>query len=266
MAIEIKNLSYNYPNSNRGLDNITLHIRKNRKTAILGENGSGKSTLLYHLNGMQLVQEGSIEVLGIKLDKNSLRDIQRQVGYIFDYPDHQLFSTSSYKDIEFGLDNYSYGENEKAKLIANIAKELKIEDLLERPPFQLSLGQKKKVALAGILVLEPEILICDEPFSGLDNHSLDYFKSLLDDWKDRGKTLVFSTHDVDLSYQWADDLIILKDGKVLKHGSVEEILMDENTYKETGLKKPYLYRLFKNQEVLPRTIERAVEIQEKIKK
>lgn len=265
MAIEIKNLSYSYPNSNKGLDNINLYIRKNRKTAILGENGSGKSTLLYHLNGMYLAQKGSIEILGEEINKKNLRSIQRKVGYIFDYPDHQLFSTTSYKDIEFGLDNYGYSEDEKVSLIENISKKLGIEELLDRPPFQLSLGQKKKVALAGVLVLEPDVLICDEPFSGLDNQSLDFFKLLLDQWKEEGKTIVFSTHDVDLSYQWADDLIILRDGKVLKHGSVEEILMDESTYLTTNLKEPYLYRLFKNEEILPRTIEEAVEIQEKIK-
>lgn len=265
MAIEIKNLTCNYPNSDKGLDNISLHIRKNRKTAIVGKNGSGKSTLLYHLNGMNLPQEGSIKILGLDLNKKNLKSIQRSVGYIFDYPDYQLFSTTAYKDLEFGLDNYGYSETEKKGLIEKITKTLDIEDLMERPPFQLSLGQKKKIALAGVLVLQPDVLLCDEPFAGLDTLSLDFFKSLLDQWKDEGKTIVFSTHDVDLTYQWADDVIILKEGKVLKQGTVEEVLLDEKTYEETELQRPYLYRLFKNHDVLPRSIDEAVEIQKNMR-
>lgn len=265
MAIEIKNLTYNYPNSHKGLDNINLYIRKNRKTAILGKNGSGKSTLLYHLNGMNLAQKGSVKVLDMDVNKKNLKSIQKRVGYVFDYPDYQLFSTSAYKDIEFGLDNYGYNEIEKTELIEKISKKLDIGDLMDRPPFHLSLGQKKKVALAGILVLEPDILLCDEPFSGLDTSSLEFFKDLLDQWKDQGKTIVFSSHDVDLTYEWADDVILLREGKVLRQGTVEEVFLDEKTYEETDLQKPYLYRLFKDHNVFPRSIGKAIEIQKKMK-
>ncbi|MGO1529271.1 MAG: energy-coupling factor ABC transporter ATP-binding protein [Senegalia sp. (in: firmicutes)] len=265
MAIEIKNLTYNYPNSHKALDNICLHIKKKRKTAILGKNGSGKSTLLYHINGMNLPEEGSVKVLDVEVNKKNLKSIQRNVGYIFDYPDYQLFSTSAYKDIEFGLDNYGYSQAEKTRIIQRMSKKLDVEDLMDRPSFHLSLGQKKKIALAGILVLEPEVLLCDEPFSGLDTSSLDFFKDLLDQWKDEGKTIVFSTHDVDLTYEWADDVIILREGKVIKQGTVEEVFLDEEIYKNTDLQKPYLYRLFKDHEVLPRSIDEAVEIQKNMK-
>lgn len=265
MAIKIENLTYKYPNSQKALDKINLHIRKNRKTAILGENGSGKSTLLYHLNGMNLPQKGSVKVLDLDVNKKNLKLIQKKVGYIFDYPDYQLFSTSAYKDIEFGLDNYGYSQSEKTRIIQKISKKLDIEDLMERPPFHLSLGQKKKIALAGILVLQPDILLCDEPFSGLDTSSLDFFKKLLDQWKDQGKTIVFSSHDVDLTYEWADDVVILREGKLLKQGTVEEVFLDEEIYLETDLQKPYLYRLFKDKGVLPRSLDEAVEVQKKMK-
>ncbi|MGO1469566.1 MAG: energy-coupling factor ABC transporter ATP-binding protein [Tissierella sp.] len=265
MAIEIKNLTYSYPNSDKGLDNICLHIKKNRKTAILGKNGSGKSTLLYHLNGMNLPKIGSVKVFDLQVNKKNLKQLQKNVGYIFDYPDYQLFSTSVYKDIEFGLDNYGYSSAEKIRIIEDISKKLDIEDLMDRPPFHLSLGQKKKIALAGILVLEPELLLCDEPFSGLDTSSLKFFKNLLDQWKAQGKTIVFSTHDVDLTYEWADDVIILREGRVINQGTVEEVFLDEKIYEKTDLEKPYLYRLFKDHSVLPRSIDEAVEIQKNMK-
>ena len=144
MAIKIKDVSFCYPNSRRGLEGVNLNIKAGRKTAILGVNGSGKSTLLYHLNGINLAQTGLVEVLNMNVEKKNLREIRRQVGFLFDYPDHQLFSTTVYQDIKFGLDNYKYPEGEKKTLITKVAEDLNIDDLLEYPPYELSLGQKKR--------------------------------------------------------------------------------------------------------------------------
>jgi len=257
MAIKIKDLNFLYPNSRRGLLDVNLNIKSGRKTAILGINGSGKSTLLYHLNGITLPQTGSVEVLNMNVEKKNLSEIRRQVGFLFDYPDHQLFSTTVYQDIKFGLDNYRYPEEEKNPLIMKVAEDLKIIDLLEYPPYQLSLGQKKKVAIAGLIVLEPNIILCDEPFSGLDGYTLIYFKELLDYWVERGKTVIFSTHDVDLTYEWADDVVLLKDGRVIKTGTTSEILTNEETYKEADLVKPMLFDLFADEKEKPRSIEEA---------
>lgn len=257
MAVRIENLTYTYPNNRTGLADINLSIRPGRKTAILGVNGSGKSTLLYHLNGIFIPQQGSVEVLNMPVNEKNLREIRRQVGFLFDYPDHQLFSTTVYQDIKFGLDNYRYPEKEKYDRILQVARDLKIEHLLDYPPYQLSLGQKKRVAIAGIIVLEPNLIVCDEPFSGLDGYSLLYFKQLLDSWIEKGKTIVFSTHDVDLTYEWADDVVILREGKVLKAGPVSEVLTDEEIYAQANLVKPMLFELFQNQEAKPRNLEEA---------
>ncbi|NMA02927.1 MAG: ABC transporter ATP-binding protein, partial [Clostridia bacterium] len=113
MVIKIRDLSFTYPNNRRGLIDINLDIEKGKKTAILGVNGSGKSTLLYHLNGITLPQKGRVEVLNMEVKEKNLREIRRQVGFLFDFPDHQLFSTTVYNDIKFGLDNYRYPEKEK---------------------------------------------------------------------------------------------------------------------------------------------------------
>jgi len=257
MVIKIRDLSFTYPNNRRGLIDINLDIEKGKKTAILGVNGSGKSTLLYHLNGITIPQKGTVEVLNMEVKEKNLREIRRQVGFLFDYPDHQLFSTTVYNDIKFGLDNYKYPENEKGELINKAAQDLRIEELLDYPPYQLSLGQKKKVAIAGLIVLAPSIIVCDEPFSGLDGYTLLYFKELLNEWVLDGKTIVFSTHDVDLTYEWADNVIVLREGKVLKTGTVEEVLNKEDTYSEAGLVKPMLYDLFAQSNYRPRDMALA---------
>lgn len=257
MAIKVTQLSFTYPSNHRGLSDVNLEIEAGKKTAILGVNGSGKSTLLYHLNGINLPQSGSVKVLNMEVNKKNLKKIRREVGFLFDYPDHQLFSTTAYRDIKFGLDNYNFPEKDKADLIQQMAHYLNIENLLEEPPFQLSLGQKKKIALAGILILSPSIIVCDEPFSGLDGQSLQHFKDLLSDWVAMGKTIVFSTHDVDLTYEWADHVVILEKGKMVKCGTVSEVLMSESTYLETGLNKPMLYDLFQQSEHKPRNILEA---------
>lgn len=259
MLIRIRDLKFTYPNDRRGLVDVNLDIEAGKKTAILGANGSGKSTLLYHLNGIILPQTGSIEVLGMDVNEKNLRSIRREVGFLFDYPDHQLFSTTVYKDIKFGLDNYKYPEKKKDEFIRKTTEDLRIEELLDDPPYQLSLGQKKKVAIAGLMVLEPSIILCDEPFSGLDGYTLLYFKELLNDWVKEGKTIVFSTHDVDLTYEWADNVVILEKGKVLKSGAVSEILTKNETYLEAGLVKPLLYDLFQDSKYKPKNIKEAKE-------
>lgn len=257
MAIQIKNLNFVYPNGRRGLNNVNIHIKPGKKTAILGVNGSGKSTLLYHFNGINLPQKGSVKVLDMEVREKNLRQIRREVGFLFDYPDHQLFSTTVYQDIKFGLDNYKFAESAKEKLILKAACDLKIQELLDCPPYQLSLGQKKKVAIAGLIVLSPSIIVCDEPFSGLDGYAMIYFKELLDDWIQQGRTVVFSTHDVNLSYEWADEVVILKDGEILKSGSAAEVLADGEVYKQAGLIMPMLYDLFAGIRDKPKNVEEA---------
>ncbi|NLC77657.1 MAG: ABC transporter ATP-binding protein [Clostridia bacterium] len=259
MAVKLNNVSFTYPNGRIGLREVNLHLKSGKKTAILGLNGSGKSTLLYHLNGTILPQTGSVEILNLKVHKKNLREIRRQVGFLFDYPDHQLFSTTVYQDLKFGLDNYGYAEEEKKERIMQVAGELGITQLLDYAPYQLSLGQKKKVAIAGLIVLEPSIIVCDEPFSGLDGSGLLQFKELLDNWAAKGKTIIFSTHDVDLTYEWADEVVILSEGRVLKQGPTGEVLTDEDSYHRAGLVNPLLYDLFSHLEFKPKNAREAKE-------
>ncbi len=259
MAILVENLSYSYPNGIKALDDISLEIKRGKKTAVLGLNGSGKSTLLQHFNGISLPQTGRVKILGMESNKKNLNMIRQKVGFLFDYPDHQLFSTTVYKDIKFALDNFGCEEKEKERRIREVSEHLAITELWDKVPHQLSLGQKKKVATAGLLVLKPEIVVCDEPFSGLDSLALEYFKNLLDSWVAEGKTIVFSTHDVDLTYEWADEVLILKQGRIICSGTVD-IMTSQAIYEETGLKEAMLYSLFKHRKEKPRSLSEAIHL------
>lgn len=255
-AVKISSLSYAYPDRTQAISDISLSIAKGKKVALLGANGSGKSTLLQHLNGLILPQHGSIEVLKHQLNKNNLKLIRKIVGVVFDNPDDQLFSTSVYEDIAFGPRNLGYSQGQVDECVQLAMKAVLVEDLQSRPPNTLSLGQQKKVAIAGVLAMSPEIIVLDEPFSGLDPYFIEQFLSILEELNNIGRTLIVSTHDVDLVYEWADQCIVLKDGEVLAQGE-PSILENSKLMELANLRVPSLYSIFKDTNIYPRRIKDA---------
>lgn len=261
--VEIKNLSYTYSDKTVALKDVSICIKGRKKVAILGANGSGKSTLLQHLNGLILPQKGSIKIKGIPSCKENLHDIRKIVGFVFDNPDDQLFSTTVYEDIAFGPRNLKYGEDKVEKVVQKVLNLLGIQELKHKQPYNLSFGQKKKVAIAGVLAMEPEIMIFDEPFSGLDPYSLGQFLQILKTLYDIGHTLVITTHDVDIAYSWADECIILNKGKVLAQGDIS-LLEDKSLMKKARLKTPCLYEIFSDTSNRVTTISEGKEIIKKL--
>ncbi len=256
IAVETGKLSYSYHDGTRALRDMDLSIKKGKKTAILGSNGSGKTTLLYHFNGTFLPQEGSVTVMGTSVNKKTLRQIRQKVGLLFDNPDNQLISTTVYNDIAFGPRNLKLDQEEVLKRVNRAIKMVEIAELQEKPPHNLSLGQKKKAAIAGLLAMEPDIMVCDEPFSGLDPHAMGQLTGIFDKLVARGCTLIFSTHDVDLAFAWADEVIILKEGRILAAGGTT-LLADRNIMATALLNIPLLAQLFKDWEQLPRNAAEA---------
>lgn len=258
-ALIIENLCYAYPDGTPALHGVSLQVRAKKKTALLGTNGSGKTTLLYHLNGTIPVQEGLVKIRECPVCKVNLPRIRRMVGLLFDNPDNQLFSTTVYGDIAFGPRNMGLAEEEIAKRVDEAIRRVGIEALAERPPYCLSLGQKKRAAIAGLLAMEPEIMACDEPFSGLDPAVAGQFRAILDQLQGQGKTLIYSTHDVDLAYGWADEVVVMKEGRILDAGPVD-LLRCEDLMREASLQLPLLAELFKNSPFKPRTAGEASRI------
>lgn len=242
--IEIKNLKFRYDGSNvNALDGVTLTLPKGKYIAILGHNGSGKSTLSKLLVGLYKPTEGEIIIDGIKMRINSLKDIRKKVGIIFQNPDNQFIGSSVEDDIAFGLENHCVPRDEIKKRVNSYAKKVGMENFLEREPHTLSGGQKQKVAIASILALDPQIIIFDEITSMLDpkgkKEVLNLIKKIQ---KSQGKTLISITHDMDEAIQ-ADHILVFASGKLIAEGNPEEILKNEEIIKIAKIDSPFIYKL-----------------------
>lgn len=267
-AVKAKNLRFSYhdPQSNNAsaaLDGINLELESGKKVAFLGANGSGKTTLLNHFNGLHLPQKGYLEVLGTQVQSNTRRELRKKVGMVFENPDNQLISTTVFDDVSFGLRNYKWDEREIKRKVALALQKVQADDLENKSPYNLSWGQKKRVALAGVLVMEPALLVLDEPFAGLDPKVTRHLISLLDRINGEGTTIVVTAHDVDLAYGWADEIVVLSRGKVVDQGP-PDILSHTGKMKEASLDIPLLAKVFKRTPYTPKTSEEAGSIVDKL--
>ena len=241
-AIEVCNLSYSYPDGTQALKEVNLSVEDGKKTAILGPNGSGKSTLFYHLNGIFLPQTGRVIVKGREITKKNLDWIRSTVGLVFQNPDDQLFAPTVKDDVSFGPSNLRLPGEEVEKRVGESLEIVGMTGFERVPPHHLSTGQKKRVAIAGILAMDPEILVFDEPLSGLDPRGQTELIELLDELNAEGKTIVVSTHDVDFASAWADEIYLLQRGMVYARGHPSEIFSDERAVRATDLRFPVVVK------------------------
>jgi len=243
-AIEVTNVTYRYDNNQEALKNIDLNIPIGAKVALLGPNGAGKSTLLHHLNGLKIPHEGSINILGNRLTKKNASTIRKQVGLVFQDPDDQVFSGTVWDDVAFGPRNLNMPEEEVVETCRSALGNVGMLEYKDRAPFHLSYGQKKRVAIAGILAMRPDIVILDEPMAFLDPLGQDEVAGLLQGLHYMGKTILLSTHDVNFAASWADMIVILKEGEVLASGNIR-LLINEDYIRQANLHLPIIARTFK---------------------
>jgi len=237
-AIEFKNVVFRYPNGAVALDGINLKIEEHTKVALLGENGSGKTTLLLHLNGLHKPTSGEVTILGKPVNAANIDWVRTKVGMIFQNPDDQLFAPTVYQDVAFGPRNLGMDETRVKERVEEVLDELNIARLRDRPPDALSGGEKRRVALAGILVMDAEIMSLDEPHSGLDPLGCLEFNDLLDELYSKGRTIVVATHDVDFAASWADECVIMKKGKIEGGGTPEDVFSDVELVSRSSLELP----------------------------
>lgn len=216
-AIEVKSLTYVYPSGSHALVDVNLSIEENETVGVVGPNGAGKTTLLLCICGV-LSFRGSVEIFGKKMEKRNLYDLRRKIGFVFQNPDDQLFMPTVHDDVAFGPRQYRIKEEEVKALVSGVLTRLGIEHLEWRSSHHLSLGEKKKVALATALVLDPPILIFDEPTSELDPASKREFKQIIEDLRARKKTILIATHDMDLVKEICEKVIILNGGRLIYSG------------------------------------------------
>jgi len=237
--IELDGVGYRYPDGTEALRDVDLVVREGRSLALLGPNGAGKSTLLLHLNGILRAAAGAVRVDGRRVDDASVRDVRRDVGLVFQDPDDQLFMTTLYEDVAFGPLNLGLSPEEADRRVHAALHNVGLADAASRPGHHLSFGQRKRAALATVLVMEPRVLVLDEPTANLDPRSRRQMVELL---RSLGTTALVATHDMDVAWELCDDAAVLDGGTIVARGSREEILTDEVLLAEHGLELPWAVR------------------------
>jgi cobalt/nickel transport system ATP-binding protein len=245
-VLEVENLVFNYPDGTNALDGLSLSIEKGKKIAILGANGAGKSTLFLHLNGILKPKQGNIKFRGKKISykKKELQNLRKNIGIVFQDPDMQLFSSSVFQEISFGPLNLGLSEIQTRERVDEAMQIMEITDIKDKPTHLLSYGQKKRISIADILAMKPELIIFDEPTVWLDPKHSKEILGFINQINKKGTTVILSTHDVDLAYQWADYIYIFSDGKIIGEGSSEKIFRDNKLLKESDLIKPWIIEVY----------------------
>lgn len=242
--IEINGLYYKYQDGKLALENVNIDLNKGKIIGVIGANGSGKSTLFLNMIGVLKPSKGYIAFNKEKLkyNKKSLREYRKSVGMVFQDPEKQIFYSRVYDDIAFGLRNLNYNEDDIKIRVEKALESVKAEELKERPSHFLSFGQKKRVAIAGVLVMNQDCILLDEPTSGLDPEMTHEMKNIIKELKE-DKKLVVSSHDMDFIYEICDYIYILKDGKIIGEGNTQEVFLRGELLKEALLDKPWLVKV-----------------------
>ncbi|HBN83923.1 MAG TPA: energy-coupling factor transporter ATPase [Clostridiales bacterium] len=245
MAIEINNLSHIYNKETvmekTAVHDITLTIQDGEKVGIIGHTGSGKSTLVQHLNGLLKPHSGSVTVNGIDTKSKEIKELRKIVGMVFQYPEHQLFEETVYKDIAFGLKKqYEFTQEEMDVRIRAAALAMSISDeLMEKSPFELSGGQKRRVAIAGVLVTDPRILVLDEPTAGLDPRGRDeLFQSLEEINRTKNTTIIIVSHSMEEVAGFANRILVMNKGTVAMDTTPDKAFEDVDLLESMGLSAP----------------------------
>jgi len=237
--IEIKNLSHRFADGTLGLENVNLTIREGTFVIIAGQNGSGKTTLLKHLNGLLLPTAGMIRLAGLPVSKNLVKSRQ-MVGMVFQDPDSQIVGETVCDDVAFGPENLCLDRSEVKKRVFESLKIVDLLDFEDQKPHLLSGGEKRRLAIAGILAMEPKVLVFDEPFSSLDYPGVKQVLKQIVSLHRSGHTILVAAHDLEKVIAHADRLVIMKDGKVVKDGMPFQLLGELESY---GIREPCASRL-----------------------
>ena len=224
--IKLADVSYRYADGTQALTACTLEIRRGARTAVLGANGAGKTTMFLHLNGILHPSSGRVYWEDAPLDysRAGMRKLRSKVGMVFQNPDSQLFSASVREDVSFGPVNLDLPEAVVRQRVDDALLAVGMGELADKPVHNLSYGQKKRVCIAGVLAMKPEIIVLDEPMAGLDATMQEELTGILEQLHTSGISIVIATHDLDFAYGWADEVMVLHEGALLDHGAPATVL------------------------------------------
>ena len=267
--LEVKNIKYSYNKDYQALKGVSLKVEDGEMVALLAEKGAGKSALFLHLNGIYEPDEGQVFIEGeeLKYDKKSLLKFRQKVGIVFQNPDDQIFAPTVEEDVAFGPLNLDLPMEEVQKRVTESLARVGMSGFEKKAPHHLSGGQKKRVAIAGILAMKPKIMVLDEPTAGLDPQGVEDLSKLLKELNEEGITIIISTHEVDLVPNYASRVFVLVDGLLIAEGTPKEIFSQPEILDKANLKVPIVTELFQTLEEegidmegdYPLTIEEAKE-------
>ncbi len=238
--LELQAIDHVFADGSTGLRSCSLALARGRRHALLGANGAGKTTLLQHLNGLLRPSAGRLLLDGRPVDyrRAGLADLRRRVGLVFQNPDRQLFSAQVEEDVSFGPLNLGLDAATVRARVAAALDAVGMREYAQRPVHHLSFGQKKRVCIAGVLAMEPEVLLLDEPMAGLDAPMQAELAQLLDSLAARGVTVLLSTHDIDFAYGWADDLHLMVAGRCIASGPAPAVVAQAGLLHASGQRLP----------------------------
>lgn len=247
IILKAENLYFSYDDENsHSLNGLSLEIKRGQKVAFMGSNGSGKSTFFLCCNGIHRPSSGTLYFDGepVTYDKKGLLKLRSKVGIVFQDPDNQLFSASVYQEISFGILNLGVSEEDAKKEVEEVIDHLEITPFRHKPTHSLSGGQKKQVSIADILVMHPDIIILDEPAAALDPKHTTMVNHIVNRLTEAGITVLMATHDVNYAYEWADEIMLFHEGKVLMHGTPADVFSNKAVLARTNLEPPAVLELF----------------------
>lgn len=230
-VIEINQLNYYYPNGHQALDDVSFVVGRGEKIALIGRNGAGKSTLLLHLNGIYN-GEGSVSIAGLEMSKTNMKRIRAKVGLVFQSPDDQLFSPTVFDDVAYGPIYMGLSTDEIQQRVTTALAEVNMQGYEDRVTYHLSVGEKKRIAIATVLAMNPEILVFDEPTAGLDPRARRNLIRLIEQLP---QTLITATHDLSFARKSFTRVILMNHGKIIADGKPADILDDDSLLEQNGL-------------------------------
>lgn len=268
--LEAHRLSYAYPDATSALEAVSIGVSAGEKAVILGANGAGKSTLLLALNGSLKPTAGEVRLNGLAVDysRKGLALLRSNVGLVLQDPDDQLFAATVFEDVSFGPLNMGLSKAEARVRVEQALASMGIEHLADRPTHMLSFGQRKRVALAGVLAMQPSVLLLDEPTAGLDPKGVEELMRTLSVLASQGTAIVIATHDMEIAYAWADHIAIFAGGRIVRYGVPDDVFADAAVLDQAGLLAPVIFQaslrlrgagLLAADIVLPRSLEQLMD-------
>lgn len=264
LILQVKDLSYTYGNEKEAIKNINLDIYKGEKIAVLGSNGAGKSTFFLNINGVLTPSKGNIIYKGKVITKKDFNELRKNVGIVFQDADNQIIASTVLGEVSFGPMNLKLPKEEVKKRVYEAMEYMNITEFKDRPPHYLSGGEKKRVSIADIIAMNPEVIIFDEPTASLDPLNISILEEVLEKLSKEDKTIMISTHDMDFAYRWADRIIVFNNGEIVEDGDSLGVLKSVMNKETSNLRVPMLLEIveelkknniIKDKSLYPKTID-----------